>query len=160
MTTEATIAFKVMNKEFVKLDQFDGSNFNRWKDKMLFLFIVLNVVYVLDPNLQPVEDPTPNEKLLHMEKDFTVEKILSHLRIEEENQKYDVVYLPQSSKVNHLSEFKNSRNLAMVMEGIGSLEICMIIELNIAMIDKSCNWWLDFGATVHVCNDRQPIQEL
>ncbi|KAH1122231.1 hypothetical protein J1N35_005391 [Gossypium stocksii] len=27
---------------------------------MLFLLIVLNVVYVLDPNLQPVEDPAPN----------------------------------------------------------------------------------------------------
>ncbi|KAH1098382.1 hypothetical protein J1N35_015303 [Gossypium stocksii] len=27
---------------------------------MLFLLIVLNVAYVLDPNLQPVEDPSPN----------------------------------------------------------------------------------------------------
>ncbi|TYG36425.1 hypothetical protein ES288_D13G064700v1 [Gossypium darwinii] len=28
---------------------------------MLFLLIVLNVAYVLDPNLQPVEDPAPNQ---------------------------------------------------------------------------------------------------
>ncbi|KAH1074188.1 hypothetical protein J1N35_026516 [Gossypium stocksii] len=60
MATEANTAFKVMNQEFVKLDRFDGSNFNRWKDKMLFLFIVLNVAYVLDPNLQAMEDPAPN----------------------------------------------------------------------------------------------------
>ncbi|KAK5845980.1 hypothetical protein PVK06_002243 [Gossypium arboreum] len=45
-----------------------------------------------------------------MEEDFIVEKILRHLCIEEETQKRDVVYLPQSSKVNHLSESKNSRN--------------------------------------------------
>ncbi|PKI41483.1 hypothetical protein CRG98_038130 [Punica granatum] len=60
MVTEATTAFKVMNQEFVKLDRFDGTNFNRWKDKMLFLLTVLNVAYIRDPNLQPVEDPTPD----------------------------------------------------------------------------------------------------
>ncbi|PKI52899.1 hypothetical protein CRG98_026730 [Punica granatum] len=49
------------------------------------------------------------KKLLHMEKDFTVEKILRHLRIEEETRKRDAVYFPQSSKVNHVSESKNSR---------------------------------------------------
>ncbi|KAL1179505.1 hypothetical protein V6Z11_A03G164600 [Gossypium hirsutum] len=59
MATEATIAFKVMNQEFVKLNRFDGSNFNRWKDKMLFLTII-NVAYILDPNLQLVEDPALN----------------------------------------------------------------------------------------------------
>ncbi|KAL1063820.1 hypothetical protein V6Z11_D13G169300 [Gossypium hirsutum] len=62
MATEATTAFKVINQEFVKLDRFDGSNFNCWKDKMLFLLTVLNMAYVLDPNLQPVEGPAPNAK--------------------------------------------------------------------------------------------------
>ncbi|TYG65324.1 hypothetical protein ES288_D06G177800v1 [Gossypium darwinii] len=255
---------------------------------MLFLLTVLNVEYVLDPNLQPMEDLTPNtnfkeiakvaelkkkrkednftcrghifntlsdrlydlymsmqspveiwkaleekynteqqellqvgaiiskfpsswnnyqKKLLHMVEDFTVEKILRHLRIEEETQKRDAVYLPQSSKVNYVSESKKSRNgkrkatsetkdvqdkkkkthncyncnkkghyikdcrlfkkkqdattskanmvegmdlVAMVTEGIKNLEIDLITELNIAMTDKSCNWWLDSGATVHV----------
>ncbi|PKI78962.1 hypothetical protein CRG98_000603 [Punica granatum] len=41
------------------------------------------------------------KKLLHMAEDFTVEKILRHLRIEEETRKRDAVYLPQGSKVNH-----------------------------------------------------------
>ncbi|PKI62897.1 hypothetical protein CRG98_016734 [Punica granatum] len=59
MAMEATTAFKVMNQEFVKLNRFDDKNFNRWKDKMLFLLTVLNVAYVLDPNLQPLEDPAP-----------------------------------------------------------------------------------------------------
>ncbi|XP_031390808.1 uncharacterized protein LOC116203272 [Punica granatum] len=324
MATEATTVFKVMNQEFVKLDRFDGTNFNRWKDKMLFLLTVLNVAYVLDPNLQPLEDPAPDatpkeiakvaelkkkreedkftcrghilntlsdrlydlymsmqspmelwkaleekynterqgtdkflmmkyfefkmldsvpimdqvhelqilvsrlrdlkviipkslqvgaiisklplswnnyrKKLLHMTEDFTVEKKLRHLHIEEEIQKRDAMYLPQGSKVNHVSESKNSRKgkrkatsetedkqdkkrksrnryhwnkkghyikdckllkkekdattskanmvedmdlVAMVTGGIESLEIDMITELNIAMTDKSYNWWLD-----------------
>ncbi|KAH1039790.1 hypothetical protein J1N35_041533 [Gossypium stocksii] len=50
------------------------------------------------------------KKLLHMTEDFTVEKILRHLHIEEETRKCDVVYLPQNSKVNHVSESKKSRN--------------------------------------------------
>ncbi|PKI48626.1 hypothetical protein CRG98_030991 [Punica granatum] len=259
MATEATTAFKVMNREFVKLDRFDGSNFNRWKDKMLLLLTVLNVAYVLDPNLQPLEDPAPDatpeeiakvaelkkkreedkftcrghilntlsdrlydlymsmqspmeiwktleekynterqdtnkflmmkyfefkmldsvlimdqvhelqilvsrfrdlkviiskslqvgtiiskllsswndyrKKLLYMAEDFIVEKILRHLRIEEETRKRDAVYLPQGSKVNHVSESKNSQ------KGIESLEVGMITELNIAMTDRSYNWW-------------------
>ncbi|KAK8314324.1 hypothetical protein V6Z12_D01G163700 [Gossypium hirsutum] len=48
--------------------------------------------------------------------------------------------------------------VAMVTEGIESLEIGMTIELNIAMTDKACNWWLDSGATAHVCNDRKQFK--
>ncbi|KAK5802757.1 hypothetical protein PVK06_030376 [Gossypium arboreum] len=110
------------------------------------------------------------KKLLHMAEDFTVEKILMHLRIEEETQKRDVVYLPQISKVNHTSQKEADATtskanmvedmdlVSMIAEGIDSLEIGMIIELNIAMNDKSCNWWLDSRATVHVCNDQQQFK--
>ncbi|PKI51909.1 hypothetical protein CRG98_027742 [Punica granatum] len=83
------------------------------------------------------------KKLLHMVEDFTVEKILRHLRIEEENRKRDAVYLPQGSKVNHEKDATTSKAnmvedmdlVAMVTGGIESLEIGMITELNIAMID-------------------------
>ena len=30
----------IMNQELVKLDRFDGTNFTRWKDKMMFLLIL------------------------------------------------------------------------------------------------------------------------
>jgi hypothetical protein len=52
------MAYKMMNQDFVKLDKFDGSNFIRWQDKMKFLLTALKIFYVLDPNLQPIPDPT------------------------------------------------------------------------------------------------------
>ena len=30
----------------------------------------------------------------------------------------------------------------------------MIIELHMASVAKSADWWLDSGATIHVCNDK------
>ncbi|KAF8395518.1 hypothetical protein HHK36_019466 [Tetracentron sinense] len=55
-----TTAFKMMNQDHVKLDQFNGSNFACWQDKMLFLLTALKISYVLDSSLQPF--PVPNEK--------------------------------------------------------------------------------------------------
>uniref|UniRef100_A0A2N9JAE7 CCHC-type domain-containing protein n=1 Tax=Fagus sylvatica TaxID=28930 RepID=A0A2N9JAE7_FAGSY len=55
------MAYKMMNQDFVKLDKFDGSNFIRWQDKMKFLLTALKIFYVLDPNLQPISDPTPQD---------------------------------------------------------------------------------------------------
>ena len=55
------MAYKMMNQDFVKLDKFDGSNFIRWQDKMKFLLTTLKIFYVLDPNLQPIPDLTPED---------------------------------------------------------------------------------------------------
>uniref|UniRef100_A0A2N9HK96 CCHC-type domain-containing protein n=1 Tax=Fagus sylvatica TaxID=28930 RepID=A0A2N9HK96_FAGSY len=55
------MAYKMMNQDFVKLDKFDGSNFIRWQDKMKFLLTALKIFYVLDPNLQPIPNPTPED---------------------------------------------------------------------------------------------------
>jgi hypothetical protein len=55
------MTYKMMNQDFVKLDKFDGSNFIRWQDKMKFLLTALKIFYVLDPYLQPIPDPTPQD---------------------------------------------------------------------------------------------------
>lgn len=68
MTSEATSAYKVMNQDFVKLDRFDGTNFNRWKDKMLFLLTVLKVAYVLDPETNTLEEPDEDATSENIEK--------------------------------------------------------------------------------------------
>jgi hypothetical protein len=53
--------FKMMNQDFVKLDRFDGTNFTRWKDKLMFLLTALKISYVLDPNLPKLREPEPDE---------------------------------------------------------------------------------------------------
>ncbi|KAK3011183.1 hypothetical protein RJ639_011462 [Escallonia herrerae] len=42
-----------MNQDLVKLDRFDGNNYARWKDKMMFLLTALRISYILDPELSP-----------------------------------------------------------------------------------------------------------
>lgn len=36
MATESSITFKVMNQDFIKLDQFDRTNFTHQKAKIMF----------------------------------------------------------------------------------------------------------------------------
>lgn len=55
-----SMGFKVMNKDFVKADKFDGANFARWKEKIMFLLAVLNMSYLFDLILQPL--PPPSDK--------------------------------------------------------------------------------------------------
>lgn len=49
-------SFKLMNQKFVKLDTFDGNNFNLWQDKVKFLLTTLKISYFLDPSLPPIPD--------------------------------------------------------------------------------------------------------
>ncbi|KAK3002334.1 hypothetical protein RJ639_020781 [Escallonia herrerae] len=42
-----------MNQDLVKLDRFDGNNYARWKDKMMFLLTALRISYILDLELSP-----------------------------------------------------------------------------------------------------------
>ena len=60
-TMEATNTIKLLNQDFVRLDRFDGTNFTRWQDKMKFMLTALKIFYVLDPNLQPIPDPTDDD---------------------------------------------------------------------------------------------------
>ncbi|XP_017635577.1 uncharacterized protein LOC108477549 [Gossypium arboreum] len=101
-----------------------------------------------------------SKKLLHMAEDFTVEKILRNLRIEEKTRKCDAILLKkkQDATTSKANVVEDMDLVVMVTEGIESLDIGMITKLNIAMTDKSYNWWLDSGTTVHVCNDRQQFK--
>ncbi|PON67616.1 hypothetical protein TorRG33x02_264050 [Trema orientale] len=62
METETTTAtIKLMNQDLIKLDRFDGTNFTRWQDKLKFLLTALKIFYVLDPDLQPIPEPTDGD---------------------------------------------------------------------------------------------------
>lgn len=47
----------MFNPEMFKLDWFDGTNFTRWKDKILFLLSEVGVAYLLEENLPPLPKP-------------------------------------------------------------------------------------------------------
>ena len=51
MESTQEYVIKIMNQDFVKLDRLDGTrtNFNMWKDKMIFFLIALKVAYMLNP---------------------------------------------------------------------------------------------------------------
>lgn len=53
--------FKIMNQDFVKLDRFDGTNFTRWKNKLMVLLTALKISYVLDLNLPKLPEPELDE---------------------------------------------------------------------------------------------------
>uniref|UniRef100_A0A2N9FAK9 Zinc finger, CCHC-type n=1 Tax=Fagus sylvatica TaxID=28930 RepID=A0A2N9FAK9_FAGSY len=62
MGLESVMAtFEMMNQDFVKQDKFDGTNFTRWKDKLMFLLTTLKIVYILDPNLSKLLEPTDED---------------------------------------------------------------------------------------------------
>ena len=52
-----------MTQDCVKLDRLDGSgtNFNRWKDKLMFFLTALTVAYMLDLPLPEIPPPTDKD---------------------------------------------------------------------------------------------------
>ncbi|XP_019263214.1 PREDICTED: uncharacterized protein LOC109240977 [Nicotiana attenuata] len=47
--------------EVFKLDRFDGSNFTRWKDKLLFFLTKLGISYLLSSDLTAMPEPTAQD---------------------------------------------------------------------------------------------------
>ena len=74
-----------MNQEFVKINRFDGTNFYRWKNKMMFLLSVLSLAHVLDPNTTSIpnaaEDASKEEKERVVKLKKSVVRILLHAEI-------------------------------------------------------------------------------
>ncbi|OMO97119.1 Integrase, catalytic core [Corchorus capsularis] len=57
---DATMKILAQN-DVGKLNQFDGTNFTRWKDKIRFLLSAVKVYYVLDENLPALPAATPDD---------------------------------------------------------------------------------------------------
>ena len=52
---------KMMNQDFIRLDHFDGTNFTRWKNKLICMLSALKIFYVLDQNLPPIPAPKDDD---------------------------------------------------------------------------------------------------
>ena len=60
---EGTVAqsIQVMTQELIRLDRFDGGNFTRWQQKVMFFLTSLKLAYILDDNLEQIPEPTPED---------------------------------------------------------------------------------------------------
>ncbi|GKA23169.1 pol polyprotein, partial [Tanacetum coccineum] len=85
--------------------------------------------------------------LKHKRKEMSVEDLVVRLRIEEDNKLAQKdSYTPDSAKANMVDE--NVDMIAMVSD------VCaMISEVNLVGTNNS-GWWIDTGATRHVCADK------
>ncbi|KAI9186802.1 hypothetical protein LWI28_021092 [Acer negundo] len=129
----------------VQLDRFDGTNFTHWKGKLFFLLTVLKIAYVLDPNLQPLPEPDKN-------------KDTDTLEAESKKRSKDEV-MCQGHILNTLSDslcdlYNTMKSPKEIWNALEYKYKAEKEELNMAAATKSFDWWLDSGATIHVCNDK------
>nr|GEZ42737.1 zinc finger, CCHC-type [Tanacetum cinerariifolium] len=151
---------KEMTTNFEKLDKFEGHDFRRWQKMMHFLLTTLKVVYVLT---------TPMPELV---KDATVEAIRIRAKWENDD------YICRGHILNGMSDslFDVYTNVESTKELWDSLESKLVTLKGIAVVVKRTTqmlvvqerglmtnpktkvnaiaWWIDFGATTHVCKDR------
>jgi hypothetical protein len=57
MKTNLNSSVRVAKDVKIQLDHFDGMNYTRWMDKMVFLLTSLKICYILDPNLPTLPEP-------------------------------------------------------------------------------------------------------
>lgn len=48
--------------------------------------------------------------------------------------------------------------IVMLTKSIDRMHIRMITDIHIAIMIKPFKWWLDFGTTVHVCDNHQQFK--
>lgn len=51
----------MINQDHVKFDRFDGTNFTRCQDKMIFPMPALKIFYVLDLEMAPILEPSHDD---------------------------------------------------------------------------------------------------
>nr|GEV58975.1 retrovirus-related Pol polyprotein from transposon TNT 1-94 [Tanacetum cinerariifolium] len=173
-----------MTTNFGKLDKFEGHDFRRWQKKMHFLLTTLKVFYVLTtPMPELVKDATVeairirakwenddyicrghilngmSDSLFDVYTNVESAEIpCSHLRIKEslraqdgDKEKGKEVGGPS---VNMIEEGKNKQN--KVVKRITQMLVVRERGLRTNLNTKvdAIAWWIDSGATTHVCKDR------
>ncbi|GJS63771.1 zinc finger, CCHC-type containing protein [Tanacetum coccineum] len=166
---------KEMTTNFGKLDKFEGHDFRRWQKKMHFLLTTLKVVYVMTtPMPELMEDDTVEEirrraKMLNRLRSCgillnpnTWQRMLRvrssfHLRMEESLRAQDSdkgkgkeVVRPSVNITEKDVVLVPTRNQNWNVESVARL----VTSRGIAIVVDAIAWWIDSGATTHVCKDR------
>nr|GEX31931.1 zinc finger, CCHC-type [Tanacetum cinerariifolium] len=160
---------KDMTKNFGKLDKFEGHDFKRWQKKMHFLLATLKVVYVLTtPMLELMEDATVEAIRIrekYMAEDYSSKKFL----VSNFNNYKMVDSRPVMEQYNELLRIlgQYTQHLLKMDESISGSSIIDKLppswkdfkhtlkqgKDDLSLVDAIA-WWIDFGATTHVCKDR------
>nr|GEV59503.1 zinc finger, CCHC-type [Tanacetum cinerariifolium] len=173
---------KHMASNFAKLDKFEGVDFRRWQKKMHFLLSSMNVVYVLT-TLIPEDggDDATVEQIMKRAKWDNDDYVLRGLILNGmSNSLFDIYQNVESSKelwdsseAKYMAEDASSKKFLVsnftnykmthsrpVMEQYNELFGILgrftqhKMNMDEAIQDDDVAWWVDSGATVHVCKDR------
>ncbi|GJR37310.1 hypothetical protein Tco_1212994 [Tanacetum coccineum] len=125
-------ALKHIASNFAKLEKFDGVDFRRWQKKIYFWLSSMSVVYVLT-TLMP-EDGGDNP---------TVEQARKRAKWDNDDYICRVVNMVEHNNSSRNNDNKGKRKHHKTKA-----------DPNKKPKDDDDAWWVDSGATVHVCKDR------
>ncbi|XP_022715126.1 uncharacterized protein LOC111274619 [Durio zibethinus] len=103
------------------------------------------------------------KKVLHSTDTFTIEEFQTHIQIEAKNRARDALFLG-GSNVNYIGSSSESKanlveqKINELIAMVTDMQIGMITEVHMATTNKSSDWWLDSGATIHVCNNKKQFK--
>ncbi|GKD64877.1 zinc finger, CCHC-type containing protein [Tanacetum coccineum] len=143
---------KDMTTNFGKLDKFEGHYFRRWQKKMNFLFTTLKVVYVLTTPMPKLVENATVEAIRIRAKTVTKART-GHFKRDFRRGKKNNANAGGSGKGSKDHSQDQGQNLVPVWNRIIRYSVSLIYEAFYVQVDAIA-WWIDSGATTHVCKDR------
>nr|GEW83875.1 hypothetical protein [Tanacetum cinerariifolium] len=168
----AADVMKHMDLNFATLDKFEGVDFRRWQNKMHFLLFSMSVVYVLTTPIHDDGDDATNVEsskelwdsleAKYMAEDASSKKFLvsnftnykmtdSRPVLEQYNELFGILRRDAIFDENRLSSVP--RPSLRIPNGTKYIDGSVVLE-EVTEEDDDVVWWVDSGATVHVCKDR------
>ncbi|GKB28346.1 zinc finger, CCHC-type containing protein [Tanacetum coccineum] len=141
---------KEMTPNFGKLDKFEGHDFRRWQKKMHFSLTTLK-------NVESDKELWDSLKSKYMAEDASSKKFLESLRAQDSDKGKGKEVDGPSVNMTEEGHFKrdcrsgNKKNANAGGSGKGSKDQSQDQGQNLV---DAIAWWIDSGATTHVCKDR------
>ncbi|KAI3771323.1 hypothetical protein L6452_02485 [Arctium lappa] len=156
-----------MTTKFTKLEKFEGVDFRRWQKKMHFLLTTLKVVYVLStPMPEVMEDETL--KITRRRGKWENDDYICHDHILNGQYAQHDMKMDESISVSNIIDklppsWKDFKHMLKHKNGIAGLSRIKVEQAQVVVgKDPRINthgkdddaWWIDTGASSHVCKDR------
>nr|GEV18025.1 retrotransposon protein, putative, Ty1-copia subclass [Tanacetum cinerariifolium] len=149
-----------------KPEKFNGQSFKRWQQKMFFYLTTLNLARFLKETAPQVEPPKEGLQILiheiHAEGMTVSETFQVAVIIEKLPPSWGTCYncdqpghrtanckMPKQVNLRQTNMVNDNMDMIVMVSGV----ITMISEVNLVGSNNS-GWWVDTGATRHVCADK------